>query len=191
MTQTADIPENQCLQGIVGDALTIIRCDGGLQEEGSDLAFVVGISVGLSSLFCICFVIVAAIAIVFFLQYQKLEDLRKKNMQKLEEFELPLLTNVIVNEKIGAGQFGDVFKGNWSGHSVALKSIKDQDIEAFSNELKIMSELRHPYLLVFYGIYLSTTSPQVFMVTEYMKKGDLLNLLHEDYSIPTPTLLKL
>ena len=50
---------------------------------------------------------------------------------------------IIFHQKIGMGAFGEVWKGEWAGTSVAIKkiataTIKEKDIQEFSNEILLM-----------------------------------------------------
>jgi predicted Ser/Thr protein kinase len=50
---------------------------------------------------------------------------------------LPVISGVTVTIKLGGGNFGEVFKGEWKGTFVALKKLKSsasQDFEEFAKE---------------------------------------------------------
>ncbi len=49
------------------------------------------------------------------------------------------LTDVNILEKLGAGNFGEVYKGEWNGAEVALKKLKSQeDFEEFAKEAMVL-----------------------------------------------------
>ena len=57
-------------------------------------------------------------------------------------------------ERVGRGNFGEVFKGYWRGTVVAVKKMKipfDSDesefLASFEHEAEIMRSLRHPNVL--------------------------------------------
>jgi len=92
--------------------------------------------------------------------------------------------DIVVDErhKLGAGQFGTVFRGRLKGKDVAVKRLLVQKFEntkneeEFKKEVKIMSSLRHPNLLLFMG---ACTKPgSMMMVVEIMDKGSVYELLH-------------
>ncbi|XP_024004186.1 serine/threonine-protein kinase CTR1 [Eutrema salsugineum] len=82
---------------------------------------------------------------------------------------------------VGIGCSGKVFRGIWNGKDVAIKMFLDQEvtvenIKEFCNEISIHSRLQHPNVIKFLGA--CTKSPQLSLVTEYMEKGSLYNMIH-------------
>ncbi|EFC49505.1 predicted protein, partial [Naegleria gruberi] len=69
----------------------------------------------------------------------------------------------------------------WSNVEVALKTIKlrDEDIDSdeFEHESSMLSSIRHPNIVNFYGVCLSKESK--FIVTEYVSGGSLDNLIYD------------
>lgn len=59
-------------------------------------------------------------------------------MELLDSPKTSRLHGVQIGEVIGAGQFGQVYKGQWQGNPVALKNIKSQDLSEFQNELSLL-----------------------------------------------------
>ena len=41
-------------------------------------------------------------------------------------------------EKLGGGNFGEVFKGEWKGASIALKKLKTDQYEEFEKECLVL-----------------------------------------------------
>ncbi|CAH8646060.1 unnamed protein product [Heterobilharzia americana] len=81
-------------------------------------------------------------------------------------------------EKIGQGQFGEVFKAVWNKTTiVAVKTLKPSSCDAadFLREAQTMKRLHHPNLIQLYAV--CTQSEPFYIVTEYMSKGSLLNYL--------------
>ena len=86
-----------------------------------------------------------------------------------------------LGKKIGTGNFGEVYKGKWKGSDVAVKKFfKQQASEQLLLELRkesvIMSQLRHPNILLFLGA--CTVAPNLCIVTEFLKFGSVAGILH-------------
>ncbi|XP_071118990.1 tyrosine-protein kinase CSK-like isoform X1 [Haliotis cracherodii] len=79
-------------------------------------------------------------------------------------------------EKIGKGEFGNVYKGVYKGQAVAIKQLKDKDKaeQTFLKEASVMTSLRHANLVQLIGVVLSD---EFFLVTEFMGKGNLVEYL--------------
>ncbi len=61
------------------------------------------------------------------------------------------------NSKIGAGGSGQVYKGKYMSHPVAIKELYAQlmdpdDINEFRKESSLLFHLRHPHIVEFYGV---------------------------------------
>ncbi len=110
------------------------------------------------------------------------------NVEKLdiedrtEPWQIPY-ENLILGKKIAEGFYGEVFKGALWGKQVAIKRLKfsaevihndpekEKIVRKLKEEASIMSTLRHPNVLLFMG--LSTDLPNICLVTEFMEKGSL------------------
>ncbi|CAH0560479.1 unnamed protein product [Brassicogethes aeneus] len=85
---------------------------------------------------------------------------------------------LMLNEELGSGQFGVVRKGKWRGSiEVAVKMMKEGTMseDDFIEEAKVMTKLQHTNLVQLYGV--CSKKRPIFIVTEYMKYGSLLNHL--------------
>lgn len=83
--------------------------------------------------------------------------------------------------KLGAGQFGDVWKGEWKESvEVAVKTMKEgtMSVEAFLKEAEMMKKLRHPKLVQLYAV--CTREVPIYIITEFMKNGSLLDYLRDN-----------
>jgi len=81
-------------------------------------------------------------------------------------------------KKLGHGQFGEVWEGVWNNTTpVAIKTLKPgtMDPKDFLTEAQIMKKLRHPKLIQLYAV--CTTEEPIFIITELMKNGSLLEYL--------------
>uniref|UniRef100_A0A8C5Y1H4 Tyrosine-protein kinase n=1 Tax=Microcebus murinus TaxID=30608 RepID=A0A8C5Y1H4_MICMU len=83
-------------------------------------------------------------------------------------------------KELGTGQFGVVKYGKWRGqYDVAIKMIKEGSMseDEFIEEAKVMMNLSHEKLVQLYGV--CTKQRPIFIITEYMANGCLLNYLRE------------
>ena len=84
-------------------------------------------------------------------------------------------------KKLGAGQFGEVWMGEWNGKiPVAIKTLKEgtMPVQEFLQEAQLMIRLRHPKLIQLYAV--CTIGEPIYIVTELMKHGSLLDYLRND-----------
>eukprot|EP01094_Clydonella_sp_ATCC50884_P029028 TRINITY_DN892_c0_g1_i1.p1 TRINITY_DN892_c0_g1~~TRINITY_DN892_c0_g1_i1.p1 ORF type:complete len:569 (-),score=165.69 TRINITY_DN892_c0_g1_i1:308-2014(-) len=84
-------------------------------------------------------------------------------------------------QKIGAGGFGEVWKGEWAGTKVAIKKIltvnmKPEDIAIFAKEISLTSKLRHPNIVPFLG---ACFEPEFCLVIEFCEHGSLFHALQK------------
>uniref|UniRef100_A0A8C4TID2 Tyrosine-protein kinase n=1 Tax=Erpetoichthys calabaricus TaxID=27687 RepID=A0A8C4TID2_ERPCA len=80
-------------------------------------------------------------------------------------------------QSIGKGEFGDVMLGDYRGNKVAVKCIKnDATAQAFLAEASVMTQLRHNNLVQLLGVIVEEKGG-LFIVTEYMAKGSLVDYL--------------
>uniref|UniRef100_A0A8B9KYD1 Tyrosine-protein kinase n=1 Tax=Astyanax mexicanus TaxID=7994 RepID=A0A8B9KYD1_ASTMX len=81
--------------------------------------------------------------------------------------------------KLGAGCFAEVWYGTWNGTTkVAVKTLKPGTMspESFLEEAQIMKKLRHDKLVQLYAV---VSEEPIYIVTEYMSKGSLLDFLKD------------
>ncbi|TSV68160.1 Tyrosine-protein kinase fyna [Bagarius yarrelli] len=94
-------------------------------------------------------------------------------------------------KRLGNGQFGEVWMGTWNGTTkVAVKTLKPGTMspESFLEEAQIMKKLRHDKLVQLYAV---VSEEPIYIVTEYMSKGSLLDFLKdgEGRSLKLPNLV--
>ena len=97
-----------------------------------------------------------------------------------EEWEIDRRTIQMVR-RLGAGQFGEVWEALWNGTtSVAVKTLKPGTMSPheFLQEASLMKRLRHPKLIQLYAV--CTDEEPIYIVTELMKHGALLDYLRAD-----------
>lgn len=82
-----------------------------------------------------------------------------------------------IGEAIGKGEFGDVVLGSFRGQKVAVKTLKDSSktAQTFLAEASVMTSMRHRNLVQMIGVVFDW--PSVYLVTEFMGKGSLVEYL--------------
>uniref|UniRef100_A0A3P8Y9A1 non-specific serine/threonine protein kinase n=1 Tax=Esox lucius TaxID=8010 RepID=A0A3P8Y9A1_ESOLU len=86
---------------------------------------------------------------------------------------------VVLQNRIGSGSFGTVYKGKWHG-DVAVKILKVVDptpeqFQAFRNEVAVLRKTRHVNILLFMGYM---TKDNLAIVTQWCDGSSLYNHLH-------------
>ncbi|KAM0848737.1 hypothetical protein ACQ4PT_054168 [Festuca glaucescens] len=110
-------------------------------------------------------------------------------MDDVAEYEISW-EDLQIGDRIGLGSYGEVYHADWNGTEVAVKKFLDQDVsgvalEQFKCEVRIMSRLRHPNVVLFLGYV--THPPNLSILTEYLPRGSLYRLLHRPNSIVDET----
>jgi serine/threonine protein kinase len=103
----------------------------------------------------------------------------KKAVVKKKKDEISY-NEIVIECVIGEGSFGKVYRALLWGQEVAVKEMRlkgnpDAAIKEFKKEVKIMRTLRHPNVVEFLGACVQ--SPNLCIVTEYMQKGSLEDLI--------------
>nr|4CSV_A Chain A, SRC-ABL TYROSINE KINASE ANCESTOR [synthetic construct]4UEU_A Chain A, TYROSINE KINASE AS - A COMMON ANCESTOR OF SRC AND ABL [synthetic construct] len=97
-----------------------------------------------------------------------------------DKWEIPR-SEITLERKLGSGQFGEVYEGKWRNYNieVAVKTLKEgtMSVEEFLQEAQIMKKLKHPNLVQLYGV--CTKEPPIYIITEYMSHGSLLDYLRD------------
>ncbi|XP_071119659.1 tyrosine-protein kinase STK-like [Haliotis cracherodii] len=89
--------------------------------------------------------------------------------------------NIRKTEKLGAGYFGEVWKGKLRGKlDIAIKMLKPgrMTVKEFIREARTMNKLRHVRLVQLLAV--CTNCEPVLLITEYMANGSLLDFLRRD-----------
>jgi len=78
---------------------------------------------------------------------------------------------------IGSGRSATVYRGLFRGQKVAIKVLKELPEDgSFEKELEVLSHIRTPKLVFFYGACLN---PKCCIVTELMEKGTLFDYMQQ------------
>ncbi|XKL64958.1 hypothetical protein PGB90_005044 [Kerria lacca] len=87
-------------------------------------------------------------------------------------------SELVLMEELGSGQFGVVRRAKWRGYmDTAVKMMKEGTMseDDFIEEAKVMTKLQHANLVQLYGV--CSKHRPIYIVTEYMRHGSLLNYL--------------
>ncbi|CEF66827.1 Serine/threonine-protein kinase TNNI3K [Strongyloides ratti] len=120
----------------------------------------------------------------------KLRSMTKEKTEILQlRARLPLsfqvsLLDVELQEVIGSGSFGKVYKGIYRGMPVAIKKYKaisfgaKTEVDMFCREVTILYQMKHPNIVGFIGACLDDPS-RFSIITEYVSGGSLFSLIHK------------
>ena len=105
----------------------------------------------------------------------------RQNSLTSKEWEIPF-DELIIDEVIGTGRFGTVFRGQWHG-AVAIKRLNMESgiddkkyLEAFQQEVATFRKTRHDNLVLFMGACMKP--PHLAIVTSLCKGSTLYTHLH-------------
>nr|UDO47013.1 serine/threonine protein kinase [Pandoravirus massiliensis] len=97
-----------------------------------------------------------------------------------------------MGDQLGAGGYGTVHKAKWKGTEVAVKLIgatpTRDAIERFRDEVRVMTALRHPNVVLFMAACTKAANPCIVM--EYMALGSLHDLLGNELIPDLPPALR-
>uniref|UniRef100_A0A672ICA2 Tyrosine-protein kinase n=1 Tax=Salarias fasciatus TaxID=181472 RepID=A0A672ICA2_SALFA len=97
-----------------------------------------------------------------------------------DAWEIPR-SSLKLEKRLGAGQFGEVWLATYNKHTkVAVKTMKpgSMSVEAFLMEANLMKSLQHDKLVRLNAVV--TKEEPIYIITEYMEKGSLLDFLKSD-----------
>ena len=94
-----------------------------------------------------------------------------------------------IGEKIGEGQFGEVFRAKWhrDPHNieVAVKKLHICEVTStVEREIEAMKTLTNLFIVSLYGISQTPETKEILIVTELMENGDLKSWLKDLPSLP-------
>ncbi|PRP80040.1 hypothetical protein PROFUN_12327, partial [Planoprotostelium fungivorum] len=132
---------------------------------------IAGIVIGVS-----CVIVLIVSAVVYY-QYRKRKERIREDIELQNHIGRLMLDGVTIEEKIGAGNFGEVWRGKLDdGTVVALKGLKRQDEDTkWMDEIILVQKLNHPNIVRMFGV--SQRDDILYMVLEYVENGSLLSFM--------------
>jgi len=96
-----------------------------------------------------------------------------------------------LDQVLGEGAYGTVYKGRWKSSEVAIKKLKvqkfsDGALEEFRREAEIMFQLGNESDHIVRLKKICLESPNYSLVMELMPKGSLYEVLHNNQDLPWP-----
>lgn len=128
----------------------------------------------------VIFILILVVSVIIIIQIYRKSD--KHPVQHLDKNSHICVDDLVFKECIGRGRFSEVYRTVWHGTTVAAKKllagrINNHFTSEFEKEVYLMSNLRAPNVLQFLGaIY---EPPNVIIVTEYMPRGSMYQVLHD------------
>jgi hypothetical protein len=103
----------------------------------------------------------------------------KRHGKKQDDWEISY-EDLDINNLLGTGSFGSVYRATWKGSEVAVKVMISERVtkemeKSFKDEVRVMTALRHPNVVLFMAA--CTTAPKMCIVMEYMALGSLCEVL--------------
>lgn len=109
---------------------------------------------------------------------KKLTDIIRTARESIDDWEISN-DELLKGQRIGAGSFGTVYKGDWHG-PVAIKTLNVKNptpsqLQAFKNEVAVLKKTRHVNILLFMGC---VSEPELCIVTQWCEGSSLYKHLH-------------
>jgi len=170
-----------CLDGKciceLGYSGTVCQTNDLAVQSSSDTSTIIGLSVGLPVGFLFLLLLLGVLLLAGFMYY-------RKKMKRTDRLWMVNWNELEIGEQIGTGSYGAVHKAEWNGSEVAVKMMISTNVtkemrQSFIEEVQIMTELRHPHVVLFMGAV--TTPPNMCIIMEYMPMGSLYDVLHNEH----------
>ncbi|KAM9342539.1 activin receptor type-1-like isoform 2-T2 [Pholidichthys leucotaenia] len=88
---------------------------------------------------------------------------------------------IALNECVGKGRYGEVWRGQWQGENVAVKIFSSRDEKSWFRETEIYNTvlLRHENILAFIASDMTSrnSSTQLWLITQFHEMGSLYDYL--------------
>lgn len=122
------VGSEECDHGALGDD----SCDSSCMQRGRLTPGAIA-AIAIGTLFCFALICAICATALFWS--------RRQPQAVSQLVDLPLVEDIVLQEKIGQGKFGCVWRGIWNGTNVALKQVKSHvkfSEEQFNNEVQVL-----------------------------------------------------
>ncbi len=120
-----------------------------------------------------------------------MQDIEMPELDSVNLEGLPIVKDVEIKRKVGAGNFGEVFLGTADGGAtkIALKKLKSKkNTQEFLKEISNLTEVKHPNCVQFMGLHfqenknetINEIEKEIYMVLEFVENGSVLNYLRNN-----------
>jgi hypothetical protein len=102
-----------------------------------------------------------------------------------DEWEVDFAQEVELGPLLGTGGYGQVYRATWKGTEVAVKKMVSASKvmeRSFKDEVRVMTSLRHPNVVLFMGA--CTKAPTMCIIMEFMALGSLYEVRPSSSSAP-------
>lgn len=125
-------------------------------------------------------------------EHEELDDGRvPHDFKRMSSDAMISLEDIEMKEEIGRGGFSHVYLGTYKGAQVAVKKMPlvDKDaVKYLDSELAILKNFDSPFLIKYHGA--AIRGKEVYIVTEFMRGGDLSTILSKHTDVPLPWRLR-
>jgi hypothetical protein len=93
-------------------------------------------------------------------------------------------------KKVGEGSSGKIYEGVWKGVKCAAKKIdksliQSETFERFRAEIQMLKRFRFPNIILYMGMCVNGSN-ELYIITEFMERGNLRELLRTNLFIDWP-----
>lgn len=113
--------------------------------------------------------IVTSIGLIYWWKKKKNSYTLRENEIEFEEHGIEFLSDVSLENRLGGGNFGDVYQGTWKSTNVALKKLRDMDKkQEFFKEAVTLESLNFPKIVKYYGLWKDLEN-SIYICMEFIK----------------------
>jgi len=113
------------------------------------------------------------IGVVVFVRFGKNKKSNIIELSSIGTIDMIPTGDITLKRKLGEGNFGEVYQGDWKGTPVAMKRLKNtNNAKEFYDEANMLWKMKHPNIVQLLGCYTSKDG-DCFMILEFAEKGSL------------------
>ncbi|WNE41207.1 MAG: Serine/threonine-protein kinase PknD [Mycoplasmataceae bacterium] len=89
---------------------------------------------------------------------------------------------ITLTKLLGKGAFGEVYRGNWHGQTVAIKKIPANNLKDIDKEIKALKQLNHENIIRYHEERAKNNF--VYLIMEYAEQGSLDKWIEKNKNNP-------